>query len=92
VKDPTDRFAGSRIRAKAVEHARTAEVGNHYRLKFPGGEYAAVLTLLSEMVAQGAALPDEADRQYVAFVCRSVSSLIDRAGIIGPSSLFDTQS
>ncbi len=92
MKEPSDRFAGSRIRAKALEHARTAEVGNHYRLKFPAGEYAAVLTLLSEMVAQGAVLTDEADRQYVAFVCRATSSLIDRAGIIGPSSLFDTRS
>jgi hypothetical protein len=91
MREPSDRFAASRIRAQVLEHARRIEVGNHYRLKFPAGEYAGVLTLLAEMVAHGTVLTDEADRQYVAFVCRSVSSLIDRAGVIGPNSLFESQ-
>ena len=92
MNEPSDRFATSRLRAQVLEHARDIErVGNHYRLKFPAGEYTGVLTLLSEMVAKGTVLTDEADRQYVAFVCRSVSSLIDRAGVIGPNSLFESQ-
>lgn len=91
MKEANDPFASSRLRAQVREHARNLEVGNHYRLKFPAGEYAGVLTLLSEMVAKGTVLTDEADRQYVAFVCRAVSSLIDRAGVIGPNSLFESQ-
>ena len=91
MKEPSDRFAASRIRAQVLAHARSTEVANHYRLKFPASEYAGVLTLLSEIVAKGTVLTDEADRQYVAFVCRAVSSLIDRAGVIGPSSLFESQ-
>jgi hypothetical protein len=91
MKEANDRFAASRLRAQVREHARNLEVGNHYRLKFPAGEYAGVLTLLSEMVAKGTVLTDEADRQYVAFVCRAVSSLIDRAGVIGPNALFESQ-
>ena len=91
MKEPSDRFAASRLRTQVREHARNVEVGNHYRLKFPAGEYAGVLTLLAEMVTQGTVLTDEADRQYVAFVCRSVSSLMDRAGVTGPNSLFESQ-
>jgi len=91
MKEPSDRFAASRLRARVLEHARSVEGRTHYRLKFPAEEYAGVLTLLSDMVAKGAVLSDEADRQYVAFVCRTVSSLMDRAGVIGPSSVFESQ-
>jgi hypothetical protein len=91
MKEQSDRFAASRLRAQMREHARNMESRQSLPTEICSGRVCGVLVLLSEMVAKGTVLTDEADRQYVAFVCRSVSSLIDRAGVLGPSSLFESQ-